>query len=170
MNMGGKPFLCLVFVVVAALLCSGCTETQKGTGVGALVGGGAGAAIGMAFGVPGLGAAIGAGGGALGGALIGDHLGRKKEKKQKAELQQQLQQKDQELAYAQGRASAEPAGGSQRYTRRRWVDTSRTESVWVSEHTVNGRVVPGHYEDRTVPSGNWEENQGQIQTPQRGGY
>jgi len=58
----------LLLLVVAA----GCTNTQKGAGVGALIGAGAGAIIGHQSGHAAEGALIGGAAGAAGGALVGD--------------------------------------------------------------------------------------------------
>ena len=70
-----------IFILITAaclLVVSGCTATQKGAGVGAVVGGGAGYAIGKQSGHGGEGAAIGAVVGAIGGGLIGNKMDKKK--------------------------------------------------------------------------------------------
>lgn len=50
------------------------TDTEKGTGVGALVGGGTGAIVGAAVHHPIAGALIGAGVGGVGGYAVGHHM------------------------------------------------------------------------------------------------
>jgi uncharacterized protein YcfJ len=61
----------LVFILAAAL---GCSTTQQGAGVGAVVGGVGGAIIGHQSGHTGTGAVIGAAAGGLTGALVGEQL------------------------------------------------------------------------------------------------
>lgn len=41
--------------------------------------------------------------------------------------------------------------------KRKWVDTSKKERVWVEEHTEGNRRIEGHYEHRKTPSGYWQE-------------
>jgi len=67
-----------VVALIALLLVSGCTATQKGIGAGTLLGGGAGAVIGHQSGHAGEGAVIGAVGGAVAGGLIGHEVGKVK--------------------------------------------------------------------------------------------
>ena len=64
----------LVLGFLAAMCFSGCTTTQKGAGVGAVLGGGLGAVIGHQSGHTAEGAGIGAAAGAIGGALIGEKM------------------------------------------------------------------------------------------------
>ena len=61
----------LVIGLFLAVFIFGCTATQKGAGVGAILGGGAGYAIGKQSGHGAEGAGIGAAVGVLGGALVG---------------------------------------------------------------------------------------------------
>jgi surface antigen len=61
-------------LLVGIILLSGCTTTQKGAGVGAILGGGVGYAIGKQSGHGAEGAGIGAAAGAVGGALIGNKM------------------------------------------------------------------------------------------------
>ena len=64
----------IVFLVMALVVFSGCTGTQKGAGLGGLIGAGTGAVIGHQSGHTKEGALIGAVAGAAGGALIGNQM------------------------------------------------------------------------------------------------
>ncbi len=67
--------LTMTIIIAAPTLCSAqFTETQKGTGVGALVGAGTGAIVGAAVGHPIVGTLIGAGVGGVGGYAVGSAL------------------------------------------------------------------------------------------------
>jgi phage tail tape-measure protein len=67
--------LALAIFIGAPAVCSAqFTETQKGTGVGALVGAGTGAIVGAAVGHPIVGTLIGAGVGGVGGYAVGSAL------------------------------------------------------------------------------------------------
>jgi|TARA_Y100000031_G_C8230037_1_gene390436 uncharacterized protein YcfJ len=67
-----------IYSIIACLFfLSGCTATQKGAGVGAVLGGGVGYAIGKQSGHGAEGAGIGAAAGAIGGALIGNNMEEK---------------------------------------------------------------------------------------------
>ena len=68
----------VVFLILAVVVLSGCTATQKGAGIGGVLGGGAGYAIGKQSGHGAEGAAIGAVVGAIGGGLIGNQMEDKK--------------------------------------------------------------------------------------------
>ncbi len=167
--MNTKALLCLVLIVGLAVTGAGCTETQKGAGVGALAGGAGGALIGSFFGVPGMGAAIGAGGGALGGALIGDQMEKKDRDKEKQELEQQLQEKDQQVQAAEMNRSNEGKtfiqGHYEYINKKQWVDTTTTERVWVPETVEGDRTIEGHYEEKPIPSGHWEEYTEKVWVP-----
>jgi len=63
-----------VILIVVVVALSGCTATQKGAGIGAVLGGGAGYAIGKQSGHGAEGAAIGAGVGAITGGIIGHQM------------------------------------------------------------------------------------------------
>jgi len=71
----------VVAVLGIVLVSAGCTTTQKGAGVGAVIGAGAGYAIGKQSGHGAEGAGIGAAVGLLGGALVGKQMEKKEEKK-----------------------------------------------------------------------------------------
>jgi len=62
------------FLLLILAVAYGCSTTQKGAAVGAVIGGTAGAIIGHQSGHTAEGAAIGAGAGGLGGALTGEQL------------------------------------------------------------------------------------------------
>lgn len=64
----------IILLLMAVLIISGCTGTQKGAGLGGLVGAGTGAIIGHQSGHAKEGALIGAAAGAAGGALIGNQM------------------------------------------------------------------------------------------------
>lgn len=61
-------------MLIGIIVFSGCTATQKGAGVGAVLGAGAGYAIGKQSGHGAEGAGIGAAVGAIGGGLIGHQM------------------------------------------------------------------------------------------------
>ncbi|KAA3603892.1 MAG: hypothetical protein D8M57_05045 [Candidatus Scalindua sp. AMX11] len=142
-------------MAVVSILTAGClTTTQKSAGVGTGVGAALGAGIGAIVGDPALGAAIGAGAGALGGALVGDSMDKKREDRERADMQRQLELERQSSS-GQGKNYIE---GHYEYVKKReWVDTSKKERVWVEERVDGDRRIEGHYEDRLVPSGNWNE-------------
>lgn len=153
--MNHKIVLSVIGIALISIFSSGClTTTQKSAGVGTGVGAALGAGIGAIVGDPALGAAIGAGAGALGGAMVGDHMDNKREKRENADLQRQLELEKQSSS-GQGKNYIE---GHYEYVKKRaWVDTSKKERVWVEERVDGDRRVEGHYEDRLVPSGHWNE-------------
>ena len=65
------------FLMIAAVVMTGCTMTQKGAGTGTALGAGAGAIIGHQSGRTVEGALIGGAVGAAGGALVGDAMATK---------------------------------------------------------------------------------------------
>ena len=68
----------LLLTALAVSTMTGCTTTQRGAGLGAVLGAGAGAIIGHQTGHKGAGALIGAAVGGLGGAAVGNHLQEKR--------------------------------------------------------------------------------------------
>ncbi len=145
----------IMCVMAVAVITSGClTTTQKGTAIGT----GAGAALGTGFGAlagsASTGAMIGAGVGALGGALTGDYMDKKREEAEYAQLQRQLHMERQSRS-GQGRNYIE--GHYEYVKKRKWVDTSKNERAWVAERYEGDRRIEGHYEERPVPSGYWQE-------------
>ena len=153
--MKSKIILCAICIVAVSILTSGClTTTQKSAGVGTGVGAALGAGIGAIVGDPALGAGIGAGAGALGGALVGDHMDKQREQRENADLQRQLEL---ERRSGSGEGKNFIEGHYEYVKKRKWVDTSKKERVWVDERTEGDKRVEGHYEERLVPSGNWNE-------------
>mgnify|MGYP000241756754 CR=1 FL=1 len=147
---------------------AGCTATEQGAVIGGASGAGLGAIIGHQSGNRGEGAAIGAAAGALMGGLVGHQIDKDK------------QAQAREQAYRQGQADARrdavtappPQGkgnwieGHYEYvTKKEWVDTTKTERVWVPEHTVGDRRIEGHWQERQVPSGYWREYEEKIWIP-----
>ncbi len=145
----------VICVAIVSSLANGClTTTQKSAAVGTGAGAATGAVIGALTGSPAMGAAIGAGAGALGGALVGDHLDKKREEQERAELYRQLALEKQNSS-GQGKNYIE--GHYEYVKKRKWVDTSKKERVWVAERYEGERRIDGHYEERLVPSGQWQE-------------
>ncbi|HHT9120810.1 MAG TPA: glycine zipper domain-containing protein [Candidatus Hypogeohydataceae bacterium YC41] len=169
----------IVFLLALALVTSGCETMSEhkqaaGTVVGAGAGAAAGAAIGSAFGVPGLGAAIGAGGGGLIGNVIGGEMQKKQEKKEMEELRQKVQELEStKKATSPEASSAAPSTVEKRFVaghfefikKKRWVDATKTERVWVPESTEGDKRIEGHYEERSIPGGNWEEYEEKVWVP-----
>ncbi len=71
-----KKYTVLVLLLLL-VMAAGCTNTQKGAGLGTLIGAGAGAIIGHQSGHDAEGALIGGAAGAAGGALVGDAMNAK---------------------------------------------------------------------------------------------
>lgn len=157
--------LCLGMAVVL----SGCVAAEHkgatGAGIGAMGGAALGAGIGAATGSPGLGAAIGAGAGALTGKVVGDVMQEKKEKREVEELKAKVK----ELEAAERSGSQEGKrfveGHWEYVKKKKWVDTSRKERVWVPERIEGDRRIEGHYEVRVVPDGYWQEYEEKIWVP-----
>ena len=159
-----KIIIAVVCVAAISVLTTGCmTTTQKGTGAGMGIGAALGAGIGALAGDPALGAAIGAGVGAVGGGLIGDNMDRKREASEKADLQRQLELERQS---GTGQGQNKIDAHYEYVKKRKWVDTSTQERVWVEERFEGDRRIEGHYEDRNVPSGNWQEYEEKVWIPE----
>ena len=151
--------------VIISILATGCvTTTQKGSGIGAGIGTALGAGIGALLGDPGLGMAIGAGAGSLGGAVVGDQLDKKREEAEKAELERQLEP-ELERRTESGEGKNYIEGHYEYVKRRKWIDTSQKEKVWVEDRVEGDRRIEAHYEDRRVPAGYWEEYEEKIWVP-----
>ena len=162
--MSRKIILAVICVVSISVLTAGCmTTTQKGTAVGTGAGAALGAGIGALTGSPAMGAAIGAGAGALGGALVGDQLDKKREAAEKADLQRQLELERQS---GSGQGKNFVAGHYEYVKKRKWVDTSKKERIFVEERMEGDRRIEGHYEDRNVPSGYWQEYEEKVWIPE----
>ena len=160
-----KVIIAVVCVASIAILSTGCqmTGTQKGTAMGAGLGAGLGAGIGALTGNAGMGAAIGAGVGAVGGGLTGDHMDKKREAAEKADLQRQLELERQS---GSGQGQNKVDAHYEYVKKRKWVDTSKSERVWVEERIEGDRRIEGHYEDRNVPSGYWQEYEEKVWIPE----
>ncbi len=152
--------MCLVIISILATGCE--TTTKKSSGIGAGIGTLLGAGIGALLGDPGLGMAIGAGAGSLGGAVVGDQLDKKREEAEKAELERQL---DLERKTGSGEGQNYIEGHYEYVKKRKWIDTSQKEKVWVEDRVEGDRRIEAHYEDRLVPSGYWEEYEEKIWVP-----
>ncbi len=161
--MRNKVTFAVMCLVIISILATGCvTTTQKSTGAGAGIGAVLAAGIGALLGDPGLGMAIGAGAGALGGALVGDQLDKKREEAEKAELERQLEL-ERKAGSGEGKNYIEEH--YEYVKKRKWIDTSKKERVWVEERIEDDRRIDPHYEDRLVPSGYWEEYEEKIWIP-----
>ena len=153
--MSKKIILAAICIASISVLTTGClTTTQKGAAVGTGAGAALGAGIGALTGSPAMGAAIGAGAGALGGALVGDHLDKKRETAEKAQMERQLEM---ERKSSSGEGKNYIEGHYEYVKKRKWVDTSKKERIFVEERMEGDRRIEGHYEDRNVPSGYWQE-------------
>lgn len=158
-----KIMITIMCVAAISIFTTGCmTTTQKTTAVGTGGGAAVGAGIGALAGNAGMGALIGAGAGAVGGALVGDHMDKKREEREKAELYRQMSLEKQKNT--QGKNLVE--GHYEYVTKKQWVDSSKTERVWVPERYEGERRIEGHYEERHVPSGQWQEYEEKIWIPE----
>ncbi len=161
--MRNKVAFAVMCLAIISILATGCqTTTQRSSGIGAGIGTALGAGIGALLGDPGLGMAIGTGVGALGGALVGDQLDKKREEAEKAELERQLEL---ESRAESGEGKNYIEGHYEYVKKRKWIDTSQKEKVWVEDHVEGDRRIEAHYEDRLVPSGYWEEYEEKIWVP-----
>ncbi len=160
-----KIIIAVLCVASIAILSTGCqmTGTQKGTAAGAGVGAALGAGIGALTGNAAMGAAIGAGVGAVGGGLTGDHMDKKREAAEKADLQRQLELERQS---GSGQGQNKVDAHYEYIKKRKWVDTSKKERVWVEERIEGDRRIEGHYQDRNVPSGYWQEYEEKVWIPE----
>ena len=161
--MRGKIIATVMCIAVISALTTGCmTTTQKGAAVGTGTGAALGAGIGALTGSPAMGAAIGAGVGAVGGAMVGDHMDKKREEAERAEMQRQLEL-ERKAGSGEGKNYIE--GHYQYDKKRKWVDTSKKERVWVEERLEGDRRIEGHYEERVVPGGYWQEYEEKTWVP-----
>ncbi|MFQ5964576.1 MAG: glycine zipper domain-containing protein [Candidatus Scalinduaceae bacterium] len=161
--MRNKINIAVMSIAILSILTAGCvTTTQKGAGIGTGIGAALGAGIGALVGDPAMGAAIGAGAGALGGALVGDNLDKKREEAEKADLERQLEL-ERKAGSGEGRNYVE--AHYEYVKQRKWVDTSKKEKVWVEERVEGNRRIEGHYEERVLPSGYWEEYEEETWVP-----
>ncbi len=165
-----------ILLFAVALVVAGCVAAEHkgvaGAGIGAASGAALGAAFGSIAGSPGLGAAIGAGGGALIGKTVGDEMQRKEERREMEELQRRVDELEATKKAAPESVPGVTTGAVQEkrfvpghweYIRKkRWVDAPTTQKVWVPERMEGGKLIPGHYEDKTIPGGYWEEYEEKI--------
>jgi len=112
-----------LILIVASLLsgCAGLSPAQVGQTAGTLAGG----AI-----VPGIGAPVGALVGLLAGMIVQGHVDKVTERHERQTLGQEL---DRGPLTDAGPSAIPPAG---------------LMRVWVDEMTLNGRLVPGHFDFR----------------------
>ncbi len=162
--MSKRIILSVICVAAISVLTTGCfTTTQKGTAAGAGIGAALGAGIGALAGNAGMGAAIGAGAGAVGGAMVGDNMDKKREAAEKADLERQLEL-ERQSGSTQGQNKID--AHYEYVKRRKWVDTSKKDRVWVEERIEGDRRIEAHYEDRNVPSGYWQEYEEKVWIPE----
>jgi hypothetical protein len=167
--MRNKVAFAVMCLAIISILATGCeTTTKKSSGIGAGIGTILGAGIGALFGDPGLGMALGAASGSLGGAVVGDQLEKKRAAAEKAELERQLEPEP-ELGLERRTESGEGKNYIEDHyeyvKRRKWIDTSQNEKVWVEDRVEGDRRIEAHYESRRVPSGYWEEYEEKIWVP-----
>ncbi len=161
--MHGKLTVITICIMLVAVFTAGClTTSQKGAVIGTGTGAALGAGIGALTGNPGMGAAIGAGAGAIGGALVGDHIDEERREAERYEWHRQLEM---ERLSSSGQGKNHIEGHYEFVMKKKWVDTSRKERVWVNEHYEGNRRIEGHYEERLVPSGNWQKYEEKTWVP-----
>ena len=114
-----------VLVLLAVGGCSGVSPTQVGQTIGTL----AGAAI-----APGIGAPIGTLVGTLAGLVLEQEVDKVREKQERIELSKQLNNPTS--------SSSVPAGER---------PLGQPTRVWVDERIEQGRLLAGHFEQRTIP-------------------
>lgn len=147
--------------LLTLFLVSGCLSDQADT-VGMAGGTAAGAGIGAALGSPGIGAIIGLGLGSIGGKFAQDRINKTRAEKEKKELEKQLEAANPPAILPQKNFIE---GHYEYIMKNRWVDTSKVERVWVGEHLEEGKKIEGHFEERLVPSGYWEEYEDKVWIP-----
>jgi hypothetical protein len=118
-------------LLIIAMASAGCSTMHP-----AQIGQAAGSMIGMAV-APGVGAPLGGLLGTLAGLVVQGRIDKDTEKKERVVLAQDMSSQPSGRMSAAGEASSTPGAGSQR--------------VWVDEHTENGKIVAGQFEQRYVP-------------------
>ena len=162
--MRGKIIVTIMCVATISILTTGClSTTQKGAVIGTGVGTATGTMIGTFTGNTAMGAAIGAGTGAVGGALVGDHMDQKREEAERADMQRQLALERQSSS-GQGKNLID--GHYEYVKKRKWVDSSKKERVWVDERYEGDRRIEGHYEEKLIPGGHWQEYEEKTWIPE----
>ncbi|MFN3466981.1 MAG: hypothetical protein ACK4WF_04665, partial [Candidatus Brocadiales bacterium] len=81
-------------------------------------------------------------------------LDKKRAEKEKKELEEQLEVANPPTPSPQ---KSFIEGHYEYIKKKRWVDTSTRERVWVEERQEEGKKIEAHFEDRLTPSGHWEE-------------
>ncbi|HLG31280.1 MAG TPA: hypothetical protein VI387_13810, partial [Candidatus Brocadiales bacterium] len=66
---------------------------------------------------------------------------------------------------ASGQGKTFVQGHYEYINKKEWIDTTKTERVWVPEHTEGDRTIEGHYEEKPVPGGYWREYQEKVWIP-----
>ncbi len=93
---------------------------------------------------------------------LANKVAKKREEQEKAGLYRQIELEKQKSS-DQGKDYVD---SHYEYVKKRnWVDTSSKERVWVDERYEGERRIEGHYEERNVPSGNWQEYEEKILIP-----
>ncbi len=162
--MRGKIITTVMCIAAISILATGCmTTTQKGAAVGTGAGAAIGTGIGALTGHAGMGAIIGAGAGAVGGALVGDHMDKKREEAERADMQRQPEL-ERKAGSGQGKNLID--GHYEYVKKRKWVDTSKKERVWVEERYDGDRRIEGHYEEKLIPGGHWQEYEEKTWIPE----
>ncbi|MCP4369571.1 MAG: SH3 domain-containing protein, partial [Deltaproteobacteria bacterium] len=86
-----------------------------------------------------------------------DFLLRRDKKKEDEGLRELERQLELERQSGSGQGKHLIDGHYEYVKKRRWIDTSKTEKIWIEEKIEGGIRVEGHYKDKFVPSGHWEE-------------
>jgi len=162
----------LAGLIAATALLFGCTATEQGAGVGAASGAGLGAIIGHQSGHGGEGAAIGAAAGAIVGGMIGHQVDKEQQGRQMDQAYEEGIRDGRRGTPSSGSGLSEGKGsgtwveGHYEYvTKKEWVDTTKTERVWVEEQVLGNRRIEAHWEERKVPSGFWRSYEEKIWIP-----
>jgi len=117
--------IAIIFGILTVTGCASVSPTQVGQATGSI----AGAAI-----APGIGMPIGTLLGTLAGLVVESQLDKVREKQERIELSQQLQTPAASQAVPERN---HPVGQPTR--------------VWVDEQVQQGRLIAGHFEQRTIP-------------------
>lgn len=113
------------------------TPTQAGH----IVGTAAGAVVGQ----PAIGALVGI----AAGMLLNEPWQQAMERKERKTLEEQMAQ-----PLPQQPALSGP-GHYETVLQPTWVETAQLKRVWVDDVVTNHAVIPGHFDERPVPTGSW---------------
>ena len=94
---------------------------------------------------------------------MGNANQRKRETAEKAQMERQLEM---ERKSSSGEGKNYIEGHYEYVKKRKWVDTSKKERIFVEERMEGDRRIEGHYEDRNVPSGYWQEYEEKVWIPE----